>query len=178
MNFTPFPLIQTERLILRQLRESDSDEILYLRSNPVINKYIRRESNKQTKNIQDALDFIQRINRGIEINSSISWSITLKNSPKTIGTICLWNFSNQNRCAEIGYDLALDFQGKGIMNEAMQAVLTFGFDSLNLQKIEAFTHKENSSSQKLLVKNGFRLRAERFDVDNPDNCIFEIEKTE
>ncbi|MBK7227389.1 MAG: GNAT family N-acetyltransferase, partial [Ignavibacteriales bacterium] len=74
---------------------------------------------------------------------------------RLIGSICLWNLSREENKAEIGYELLPDFQGKGIAQEAMLAVLDCGFNIMLLNKIEAYTHKENSSSIKLLEKFTF-----------------------
>ena len=88
----------------------------------------------------------------------------------------MWNFSNDNKIAEIGYDLSPTFQRKGIMDEALKSVVTFGFSKLNLSKIEAFTHKENQSSIRLLENNKFLFIENRKDKNNTKNIIFEIEK--
>lgn len=73
----------------------------------------------------------------------------------------MWNFSKDNKKAEVGYDLNPLFQRKGIMSEALKSILGFGFNNLNLDKIDAFTHKKNESSKKLLEKNGFILLEKR-----------------
>ena len=61
------------------------------------------------------------------------------------------------------------------MNEAMKTILDFGFKTLNFQKIEAFTHKNNKPSKRLLLKNNFKLVADRIDPEDADNIIFELE---
>jgi ribosomal-protein-alanine N-acetyltransferase len=176
MKFKPFPEIKTERLLLRKIEESDCDVILFLRSDKTVNKFIERPENRKTKNKTDAIKFIKEINENAKNNKSISWGITLKNNPKIVGTICLWNFSNDKKIAEIGYDLNPEFQRKGIMNEALKGVVNFGFNNLNLCKVEAFTHKENKNSIRLLKKNRFQFIENRKDEDNTNNIIFEIEK--
>jgi len=175
MKFNPFPKITTERLILRKIEESDCDKILFLRSDKTVTKFIERPENRKTKNKTDAIKFIKEINEARKKNESISWGITLKNNPAIVGTICLWNFSVDHKIAEIGYDLKPAFQRKGIMDEALKSVVNFGFSNLNLYKIEAFTHKENESSIRLLKKNRFQINENRNDEDNSNNLIFEIE---
>ena len=174
MKFLPFPEIKTERLILRKIEESDCDVILFLRSDKTVNKFIKRPENRRTKNKADALKFITEIDHGIENNNLISWGITLKNNPEIIGTICLWNFSKNKKIAEVGYDLNPLFQRKGIMSEALYCIINFGFNELNLSKIEAFTHTKNENSKKLLEKNGFKFIKNRIDSNNTFNIIFEI----
>jgi ribosomal-protein-alanine N-acetyltransferase len=175
MKFNPFPEIKTERLVLRKIKESDYDVILFLRSDKIVNKFIERPENRKTKNETDAIKFIKEISENAKNNKSIAWGITLKNNPKIVGTICLWNFSNDRQIAEIGYDLNPAFQRKGIMDEALKSILNFGFNKLNLYKIEAFTHKENKSSIRLLENNRFLFIENRKDEDNTNNLIFEIE---
>ena len=152
-NFTPFPVLKTGRLTLRQLRSSDDKEIFALRSNDNVNKYLDR---KPSKSIDDAKNFILTINENIQRNDSIYWAITLNGTDKLIGTICLFDFSEDHSKVEIGYELLPDFQGKGIMQEAMSKVIHFGFQHVGLNSIEAYTHSENQSSTRLLEKLNFK----------------------
>ena len=174
MKFSPFPEIKTERLFLRKIEISDDDVILFLRSDETVTKFIERPENRKTKNIADAIKFIEDLNEYLETNKSITWGITLKNDPKIIGTICLWNFSENKKSAEVGYDLVPKFQGKGIMNESLKMIIDFGFKELKLDKIEAFTHYKNESSKRLLGKNGFQFIENRKDINNKSNIIFEL----
>jgi ribosomal-protein-alanine N-acetyltransferase len=152
-NFTPFPVLETERLTLRQLRSSDDNEIFALRSNDHVNKYLGR---RPSKSIDDAKAFIHTINENIRRNDSVYWAITLNGSDKLIGTICLFDFSDDNLKAEIGYELLPDRQGKGIMREATSKVIDFGIQHIGLNSIEAYTHSENQSSTRLLEKLNFK----------------------
>lgn len=176
MHFKTFQEIKTDRLTLRKIEVSDSDVILFLRSDKTINKFIERPEERQTKNISDAIKHIKKLNTQTENNNSISWGITLNNNPKIIGTICLWNFSEDYKTAEVGYDLNPTFQRKGIMSEALNSVVNLGFNELNIDKIEALTHIQNESSKKLLEKNGFHLIELKKDADNLLNVIYEVIK--
>ena len=168
-NFTPFPELKTERLILRRHTEADSPEIFFLRTDKDVNRYIERP---RPENINDAREFILNTNNGIKQNEMIDWAITLKNKQELIGSICLWNFSKDKTKAEVGFELKPDYHGKGIMNEALLKVLEFGFKSISLASIDAYTHKDNISSIKLLKKNTFELNTELKDIENPNNIIF------
>ena len=75
---------------------------------------------------------------------------------KLIGTICLFDFSDDNLKAEIGYELLPEFQGKGIMQEATSKVIDFGIQCIGLNLIKAITHSENQSSTRLLEKFNFK----------------------
>ena len=150
----PFPTIKTERLVLRNLKESDWESVSYLRSDKIVNQFVKR---KNAHNQEKALEFILNTNLKISNNELIYWCIALKNETKMIGSICLWNFSEDRKVAEIGYDLDPKYQRKGIMTESINAVLNFGFRKLSLEKIEAFTQKQNKNSISLLINNQFQL---------------------
>jgi ribosomal-protein-alanine N-acetyltransferase len=176
MKIQTFPILKTERLTLREIKESDSDVILYLRSDKSINKFINRPENRKTKNISDAINHIKKLNTETKSNKSFSWGITLNGNPEIIGTICLWNFSKDYKTAEVGYDLNPNFQKKGIMSESLKSVINFGFIELCVDRIEAFTHIQNDNSKKLLVKNGFSIIEDKKDNDDLSNLVFEIRK--
>ncbi|NRA12571.1 MAG: GNAT family N-acetyltransferase [Crocinitomicaceae bacterium] len=178
MNFLPFPELRTERLKLRRVLKSDCDVILYLRSDEQINKYIKRPEHRKTKTKEDALKHIEKLDTGIEEGSSVSWVITVLDNSKVVGTICLWNISEDRKTGEVGYDLNPDFQGKGIMGDAMNSVLTYGFKEIKLDKVTAYTHGENTASKNLLERNGFNLAEGLIDEGNASNIIFEILKVD
>ena len=171
LNFIPFPELKTERLLLRQLTEADSRDIFFLRTDEGVNRYIERP---RPENINDARDFILKTNNGIKQNEMIDWAITLKDAHNLIGTICLWNFSKDKTTAEVGFELKPEYQGQGIMNEALKIILEFGFKRVALASIDAYTHKDNISSIMLLKKNSFEENSELKDKENSDNITFSI----
>jgi ribosomal-protein-alanine N-acetyltransferase len=157
--FTPFPILTTERLTLRQLVINDEREIFTLRSDSEINKYLDRQL---SNTIDDARNFINKVNENINKNDSLYWAITLSDKNVLIGTICLFSFSDETDKCEIGYELLTNFQGQGIMTEAVEKVIDFAFNTIKVQKIEAFFHIDNQSSIKLLEKFSFK------DSNKPD----------
>jgi [ribosomal protein S5]-alanine N-acetyltransferase len=162
--FTPFPILTTERLTLRQLVVNDEQEIFTLRSDSEINKYLDR---KIANTIDDARNFINRINENINKNDSLYWAITFSDKNILVGTICLFSFSDENDKCEIGYELLTNFQGQGIMKEAAEKVIDYAFNTIKVQKIEAFFHRDNQNSIKLLEKFSFRDSKEA-DESAPD----------
>ncbi|WP_420572839.1 GNAT family N-acetyltransferase [Kordia sp.] len=171
MNTNTFPEIQTERLLLRRLQVSDWEVVSYIRSDKKMNEFIKRPIDPSK---EAALKFITRINNNIDTNTVYHWVITKQNDPKMIGSICLWNFSEDKKTAEVGYDLSTAFQGKGIMNETLKTILEFGFHTLQLDTIEAYTDRRNESSKRLLEKNQFSIVLGKKDSDNEDNIVYEI----
>ena len=160
----------TERLILRTITEHDSVEILGIRSNIEINRFLHRNP---PKNSFEALDFILDIKKKSANNEIVFLGISFQNDLKLLGTICLWNFSEDRKTAELGYELLPQYHRKGIMTEAVAFILNYGFKDLNLKIIEAFTNKNNLNSIELLVKSNFILNQNRKDEKYPDNLIFE-----
>jgi len=175
LNFSSFPTLITKRLILRRLSEQDSHEIFELRSHPDVNRFIDRP---KPADMHDALEFIKKINGGIDKKLSLYWVISTRNQSEFAGTVCLWNFVEQPASAELGYELLPAFQGKGYMQEAIETVLHFSFENIYLTRIEAFTNKENLRSINLLGKMGFKPEPDRIDKDNSSNIVFSISETE
>lgn len=152
INFTPFPILETERLILRRVENTDVNEIFALRSNPDTMKYIPRPLVKTT---EDALEHIAMMEDKIENNEAINWAITIKGNPKLIGVIGHYRMKPEDYRAEIGYMLLPEFNGKGIISEAVKEVVKYGFKIMKLHSIEAIIAPENYASAKVLEKNGF-----------------------
>jgi ribosomal-protein-alanine N-acetyltransferase len=169
-NFTPFPVLTTERLTLRQLSIDDKQNIFALRSDTEINKYLDREP---SKTIDDAINFIKKVNDNIKNNNSIYWVISLTSTKTFVGTVCLFDFSNKKNSCEIGYELMTKFQGQGIMKEATQVVIDYVFQTLKFKKILAFTHYENLNSTNLLLKFNF-VKSLETNKENPNLNIFSL----
>ena len=169
-SFTPFPILKTERLTLRQLEISDEKEIFTLRSDSEINKYLDRQV---STSLEDARNFINKVNENINKNNSLYWAITLADKDILVGTICLYGFSEENDNCEIGYELLTNFQGQGIMKEAAEKVIDYAFNTIKVQKIEAFFHRDNQGSIKLLDKLSFRNSNEP-DKTNPELICYHL----
>ncbi|SEE60875.1 ribosomal-protein-alanine N-acetyltransferase [Tenacibaculum sp. MAR_2010_89] len=171
--FNPFPILKTERLVLRKLVDSDQKATFEIRSNKEVNKFIDRPVPKR---ISDIEDFIKMIDQLINANKGVYWAIEYNNI--LIGSIGLRHFNEDFTYAEVGYELQTDFQGKGFMSEALKEVLNYGFNKLLLNEIEAYTHKKNKNSISLLKKHNFNIRSEKKDVDFENNIILGLIKTD
>ena len=155
-NFTPFPVLETERLILRRVTLADQEAILEIRSNPIVNRYIDRAP---MKTMEEAMDFIQLVMKGLDNNDAMSWFINLKGADRMIGTIDFWKIDKNHHRAEIGYVLHSDYHHQGIMSEAMVAALDYGFKHMKLHSVEANVNPANTASRALLEKHGFAQEA-------------------
>ncbi len=171
-SFKAFPPINTERLVLRQLTATDKTAIFKLRSDDRVNEFLGRP---KALSIEEAEKFILKISNLIANNESLYWAIAFNDEPSLlVGTICLWNFSEDKSVAEIGYELMPEYQGKAIMQEAIKAVIDFSFNKIQLRKIEAYTHQQNAKSSALLEKLDFKLSSKRPDESEPHLIIYEL----
>jgi len=152
INFKPFPNLETERLNLRRIEKEDVNEIFALRSDVDIMKWIPRPL---TKTKEEALEHIAVIDSKIENNEGINWAITFKKNPKLIGIIGLFRLIPEHYRSEIGYMLLPEYHGKGIVSEAINEVVNYGFQVMKLHSIEAIIGPENVASEKVLQKKGF-----------------------
>ncbi|HVE60618.1 MAG TPA: GNAT family protein [Chitinophagaceae bacterium] len=152
INLNPFPVLETNRLVLRQINKDDANEIFILRSDSRVMQHILRPI---AKTLDDALQLIQIIADTETGGNGITWAITLKETNRLIGTIGYWQMKKEHYRAEIGYLLSPDFQRKGMMQEALSAVINYGFKEIKLHSIEANVAPENKASINLLERNKF-----------------------
>jgi ribosomal-protein-alanine N-acetyltransferase len=152
-NFSPFPELTTERLLLRQMTLADAPAVQHLRSNPDVMQYINRPL---THTLEQAEAWVGMIISNLEKNEGINWCICLKESPtEHVGNIGLWRIEKENYRAEIGYMLEPRLHGKGIITEALRRVVEYGFTDMGLHSIEGRIDPRNSASASVLKKGGF-----------------------
>jgi len=148
-NFTPFPVLKTNRLILRNLLESDVDAIFKLRSNPETMKFIPRPL---ATSKEEAMNHIQLIQNKTKENEGINWAICLQENFELIGIIGHYRIKPEHFRSEIGYMLLPEFQSNGIMTEAIKEVVKYGFNEMDLNSIEGIIDPKNSASGRVLEK--------------------------
>ncbi|MFI5152372.1 MAG: GNAT family N-acetyltransferase [Chitinophagales bacterium] len=156
LHFNPFPILHTERLVLRPISLEDAAGLFLLRSDSRVMQFIDRPL---AKTIEDASTLIKNLNDLLEKNEAITWAISLQSNPGLIGTIGFWNIAKEHYRAEIGYLLSPDFQGMGIMQEAIRKAIQYGFHTMNLHSMEAIVNPQNQASIRLLEKCGFMREA-------------------
>ena len=152
LDFSPFPVKHTERLILREIGYLDATEVYTLRSDPRVMTYLDRNPDAS---VEVTYQFIARLKDGQQKHDGIVWGISLKNDPKLIGTAGYWRIIREHDRAEIGYTLHPDHQGKGYMQEALTAIFEYGMNKMKLHSIEGNVNPNNAASIKLLEQNGF-----------------------
>lgn len=152
--FLEFPLLRTERLVLRQLRVEDANDIFAIKSD--ISVTVPYCVGPYWK-LEQAKAWIELVQKGYFSRDNILWAITLKGEDKMIGDCTLWHLDHESGCGELGYELAKTHWGKGIAFEATSAVMNFGFSVMNLNRTEACPFSTNDPSIKLLGRLGFLL---------------------
>lgn len=148
-----FPQIETERFVLRQIKQDDSKEIFHYFSMDEVTKFYDLES---FTNIEQAEELIRRWNQRFENNQGIRWGITLRSESRVIGTCGFHGWAKIHYKAEIGYELTPEYWQQGFMTEVIPKIVEFGFNHLGLNRIEAFVEPENMGSRKVLKKVGFK----------------------
>jgi ribosomal-protein-alanine N-acetyltransferase len=174
-NFTTFPILETERLTLRELNLNDAKVIFGLRTNKEVNEFIDR---KRLNNLSESRAFVDLITNLAATNKGLFWVLESKNNQQLIGTIGLRNFEDEENYAEISYELDPSYHQRGFMSEAFEAILKFGFENLELKTIEAFTHQKNTASIALLKKQQFVLDPERREEGFENNRSYRIVNSE
>ena len=173
VHFDVYPEFTTARLWLRALTKSDAPAIFDLRNNEVVNAYLHRPS---TASLEEVNAFIEKINNIIVENEGLYWLLIERKTNVCIGTACVFAYNVDKKTVEIGYELLPEFHGKGLMGEAIEAVISFVFKEMKAQTILAFTHSENSKSIGLLKKLDFIFDAfDQFPIEEEDpqlKCYF------
>lgn len=150
-----FPTLTTERLVLRELLLTDAADILIFRGDPEVQQY----DHPPIHTLQEAIDFIEEMRQACATQQQQMWAVTVKGNVTVIGLVSLryWNHRGDryHRRAEVGYGIARATWGQGIGSEAVRAVVHYGFEHLNLNRIYAGTIADNFGSVRLLEKLGF-----------------------
>ena len=166
------PTLQTPRLRLRPLAESDVADVFAVFSDPVVMRYW---DGPVMTTLQDAMQYIDHIHHGFRRRDFFQWGIADASTDAVIGTSTLTHLSPIHQRAEIGFALRQTHWGKGFGTETVGAILGFAFGTLNLHRIEADVDPRNDRSLRLLERFGFeregRLRERYFLHDERQDAV-------
>lgn len=151
-NKNEFPILYTDRLVLREVTNKDAHDIYQYLSDEVVMKYYGLAPFESLKEAKGEIAWYQDI---FHQNTGIRWGITLKGTDKVIGSCGFLNYTKEHARAEVGAELAKEYWRTGIVSEAFQAILAFGYKEMELMRIQALIEPENMASIKLAEKNGF-----------------------
>ncbi|HLO34728.1 MAG TPA: GNAT family N-acetyltransferase [Candidatus Deferrimicrobium sp.] len=150
-----FPALETDRLILRELTQTDAPWYLAHFSRPEIVAgsgfpapadlaAARGELNRYV------LDLFAR-------RTGLRWGLVMRGEHELIGSVGLYAWRDDPEpTAELGYDLAPEFWGRGLMTEAIRAIARYAFDTLGISRLEATVIVGNERSCRTLERSGFR----------------------
>jgi ribosomal-protein-alanine N-acetyltransferase len=156
ISFSPFPVLITPRMILRRPADADVADLFEMRSDPEVMRFIPRPLASSHADVQDLLTMM---NDFVDRNERINWAMELKEERKVVGMIGFVNIRPEHHRAEVGYSLTRSYHRRGLMREALHAVLDFGFSTMNCHSVEAVIDEENIASGSLLDQTGFRREA-------------------
>jgi RimJ/RimL family protein N-acetyltransferase len=162
MNIT----IETERLLLREMRLSDAEDLFEMDANPNVHQYLW---NKPLTNITEVIDYILLVQEQYKTNKIGRFVVILKETKELIGWAGLkYNrdmVNNKVDFYDIGYRLNEKFWGKGYASEASIAWLQYGFNEMKIEVMEAAAHTDNIASNTILKKIGMKM-TEQYLEDN------------
>ncbi len=153
LDFTVFPELRTPRLCLRSITLADAPQMLLLRSDEAVMRYIDRAP---AETLADAEALISKMISSQQDNTGITWVMAFADHPDTlIGSIGYWRMMPEHYRAEVGYMLLPAYWRKGLTKEALLAVIDYGFNQLGLHSIEANINPANDASAAILEATGF-----------------------
>lgn len=168
--------ITTERLILREITETDENDLFEMDSDPEVHLFIE---NNPVQSIDSIRSIIAMLKTQYRENGIARWAVVDKATNECIGWCGLKYFDqplNKHRdFYELGYRFKKKHWGKGFATESASAVLAYGFKHLAIDKIYAITDPKNLDSKMVLHKLGFEYR-ETFDYEGDLTDWFELEK--
>lgn len=153
--FPVFPVLETDRLVLREITVDDLDWYIEHFSRP---EMVEGSGIQGPESREVAEKELNKYIVGLFRNrDGFRWGMTLKGYPKLIGSLGFYKWARPwGHMAEMGYDLQKEHWGKGIMSEAMRAVIDFGFERMRLTRMEAFVFLHNKRSWSMLEGLGFK----------------------
>ncbi len=151
--FSHLPALETDRLILRPLRMGDAGDLYAYASDPEVSRHVLWDTHRS---LTDSRQFLRAAIRQYRRGLPGSFAIVLKESGRMIGTIGFMWVNTDHKSAEVGYSLHRDYWNRGLMTEALRAVIAFGFDTLCLHRIEAQHETDNPASGQVMAHAGMR----------------------
>ena len=147
------PNITTARLILRNLQEEDAHQVLEYSTDPEVSKYLFWSPHK---NIQEAKD---AINRYRSTENMMQWAITLREDNQLIGIGGFGIVDSTMRKADLGYSFNPKYWNQGYAAETTSSLVKYGFEKMNLVRIQGAIHPNNMASGIVLEKCGLNYEA-------------------
>ena len=149
--FARLPVIETERLILRKLTMRDASDMFRYCQDKEVARHVLWEAHTS---ILETRAYIRYNLYQYRSGEPASWCIVLRETNRVVGTIGYMSYNADNSTVEIGYSLAREQWGKGLMTEALLAVIGETFRTLKVHRIEAMHFTDNPASGRVMEKCG------------------------
>ena len=146
---TYMPELATPRLRLRKLTMRDAGDIYRYSRDPEVARHVLWDAHRS---IGDSRAYIRYMIRLYRAHEPASWGIEYVSTRQIIGTIGFMWIQEENASAEVGYSLSRDYWNRGLMTEALHAVIQYGFDGMHLNRIEAQHETTNPASGAVMRK--------------------------
>lgn len=144
--------IETERLILRRFEYVDNKS---MRDNWIADEKIQSMYSEPVYSTSEEVkELLDKYIGSYERDDYYRWAVTLKASGECIGQIAYFLVDSKNHFAEIEYCIGAAFQCRGYATEAAKAVIAYGFDRINLHKVQICTKTINKPSKRVIEKCG------------------------
>ncbi|MBO4298666.1 MAG: GNAT family N-acetyltransferase [Clostridia bacterium] len=151
--FFSMPPIETERLVLRRLEMNDAPDIFNYGRDPEVARHVLWEA---YESVSESRSYIRTMQRRYRLGEPSSWGIELKSEGRVVGTIGYMWYQEEHSSAEVGYSLARDQWNRGLMTEALGAVIRHSFEVLHLNRVEAQHELTNPASGEVMKKCGMQ----------------------
>jgi ribosomal-protein-alanine N-acetyltransferase len=148
-----FPRLGAGAFVLRALTRSDAAGWHRILDDPRVNQY----TSTPEMSVAEVEGLIASLAEGFRTKTRVRWAITEGGDGPIVGDIGYNVFFDRDQRADVGYHVAPDYWRRGVMTEALAAVLDYGFTVLDLNKVEAGVNVNNERSAGLLRKLGFQL---------------------
>ncbi|SFB94417.1 ribosomal-protein-alanine N-acetyltransferase [Bacillus sp. OV322] len=166
-----FKELKTERLVLREIKESDANDLFASFSRDDVTKFYGQDSMREIEQARKLIEFFAESRRN---KRGIRWGIQRKGQNGLIGSIGFNNIALSHKRAEIGYEIHPDFWRMGFASEAIEAVLSYGFFHMELNRIGAIVYIENDASNRLLQKLGFEKEGVLKEYMHQNNRFYDV----
>ena len=150
--FLAFPTLETARFRLRALEDGDAAAIFRILSDERVTRYF---GSPPMTDPARASKRVQRTAAAFAAQEGIRWAIEPRAGGQFIGSCGFWRLIPEHHRAEIGYELAPEWWGQGVMTEVLSAIVAYGFGTMRLHSAEAQIHPDNTGSRRVLEKVGF-----------------------
>lgn len=149
--FSDIPTLKTERLLLRGMRGYDAEDMYEYASMAEVTEFLLW---KEHKSLSYTKEYLKYIESRYSAGDFYDWAVTLRENGKMIGTCGFAKIDTVNNSAELGYVLNPKYHKMGIAAEAAKTVIRFGFETLELNRIEARFMEGNTPSLRVMEKLG------------------------